>query len=209
MLQSIKKPKLVQWVTSEEVQSYLEEDSEFFDGLEHNIEKELPDKVKKKLKQHFMMLEEKYEMPSSFQLTLLHPFLAYLQLNVGDNDNHCSFGFADTQNAIATAFVYDSIPYMKTIERVTNPCFQETSFATVMKGKHVLNQPDEPDLESDHVEESSGQVIGGDREEEITFEENQGEHSEEHQSGSEALSALLSQATPAEPRTSTELRKGK
>ena len=69
-----------------------------------------------------MMLEEKYEMPSSFQLTLLHPFLAYLQLNVGDNDNHCSFGFADTQNAIATAFVYDSIPYMKTIERTMNAC---------------------------------------------------------------------------------------
>ena len=204
-----KKPKHVQWVASEEVQSYLEEDLAFFDGLEHNIEKELPDKVKKKLKQHFMMLEEKYEMPSSFQLTLLHPFLAYLQLNVGDNDNHCSFGFADTQNAIATAFVYDSIPYMKTIERMTNPCFQETSFATVMKGKHVLNQPDEPDLESDHVEESSGQVIGGDREEEITFERNQGEHSEEHQSGSEPLSALLSQATQAEPRTSTEPRRGK
>ena len=42
-----KKPKLVQWVASEEVQSYLEEDVAFFDGLEHNIEKELPDKVKK------------------------------------------------------------------------------------------------------------------------------------------------------------------
>ena len=42
-----KKPKHVQWVASEEVQSYLEEDLAFFDGLEHNIEKELPDKVKK------------------------------------------------------------------------------------------------------------------------------------------------------------------
>ena len=42
-----KKPKHVQWVASEEVQSYLEEDLAFFDGLEHNIEKELPHKVKK------------------------------------------------------------------------------------------------------------------------------------------------------------------
>jgi hypothetical protein len=156
-----------------------------------------------------MTLEEKYDIPTSFQLTLLHPYIAYLQLNVGDNDNHCSFGFANTQNAIATAFVCDTIPYMKTIERMTNPCFQETSFATVMKGEHVLNGPDEPDHESDHEEKSSGQVIGGDREKEITFEGNQGEHSEEHQSGSEALSALRSQATQADPRTSTELRRGK
>ena len=130
-------------------------------------------------------------------------------MNVGDNDNHCSFGLANTQNAIATAFVYDTIPYMKTIERMMNPCFQETSFATVMKSKHVLNGPDEPDLESDHVEESSGQVIGGDREEEITFEGNQWECSEEHQSESEALSALLSQTTQADPRATSELRKGK
>ena len=130
-------------------------------------------------------------------------------MNVGNNDNHCSFGFANTQNAIATAFEYDTIPYMKTIERMTNQCFQETSFATVMKGKHVLNGPDESDLESDHGEESSGQVTGGDREEEITFEGNQGGHSEEHQSESELLSALLSQATQADPRMSTELRRGK
>ena len=56
-----------------------------------------------------------------------------------------------------------------------------------MKGKHVFNGPDEPDLESDHVEELSGQVIGSDREEEITFEGKQGECSEEHQSGSDPL----------------------
>ncbi len=45
-----------------------------------------------------------------------------------------------------------------------------------MKGKHVLNQPDETDLESDHVEKSIGQVMEGDREEEITFEGNQSGH---------------------------------
>ncbi len=59
------------------------------------------------------------------------------------------------------------------------------------------------------MEELSHQVIGGDREEEITFEGNQGEHSEEHQSGSDPIGALLSQATPADPRTSTEPRRGK
>ena len=53
---------------------------------------------------------------------------------------------------------------MKTIERMTNPCFQDTPFATVMKGKHVLNEPDETDLESYHIEESIGQAMLVDRE---------------------------------------------
>ena len=48
-----KKNKLVQWVACEEVQAYLEEDLEFFGALEHNVEKELPVKMKKKLKTHF------------------------------------------------------------------------------------------------------------------------------------------------------------
>ena len=107
-------------------------------------------------------------MPTSFQLTLLHPYLAYLKSNIDEDDNNCLFGFADTQNAICTAFVYDTIPYMKTIERMTNPCFQEAPFASVMKGRHVLNEPDEADLDSDHVEEFSGQAKGGDREREVT-----------------------------------------
>ncbi len=84
-----KKAKQVQWVAGEDVKSYLEEDLEFFEGLEHNVRTELPVKVKKALKYHFMSLEEKYEMPSSFQLTLLHPYLAYIQSNVKDNDNNC------------------------------------------------------------------------------------------------------------------------
>ena len=67
--------------------------------------------------------------------------------------------FTDTQNAICTVFLYDTIPNMKTMERITNPCFQDTPFATVMKGKHVLNEPDETDLESYHVDESSGQAM--------------------------------------------------
>ncbi len=62
---------------------------------------------------------------------------------------------------------------MKTIKRMTNPCFQETPFATVMKGKHVLNEPDETDLKSDHVEESSGQAMVGDREEEVSIKRKQ------------------------------------
>ena len=98
-------------------------------------------------------------MPSSFQLTLLHPYLACIKSKVEDNDNNCLFGFADTQYAISTAFVYDTIPYMKTIERMTNPCFQEAPFASVMKGKHVLNEPFELDLESDHIKESSGEAM--------------------------------------------------
>jgi hypothetical protein len=42
-----KKNKLVQWVACEEVQAYLEEDFEFFGTLDHNVEKDLPVKMKK------------------------------------------------------------------------------------------------------------------------------------------------------------------
>ena len=42
-----KKTKTVYWVANETVRSYLEEDFNFFDGLEHNIEQPLPVKVKK------------------------------------------------------------------------------------------------------------------------------------------------------------------
>ncbi len=108
--------KLVQWVACEEVQAYLEEDLEFFGALEHNVEKELPAKMMKKLKTHFTYLKKEYEKPTSFQLTLLQPYLSYLQLTVNNN----------TQMAISMAFVI--------LERMTNPCFQDTEFATVMKG---------------------------------------------------------------------------
>ena len=131
-----KKNKRVQWVACEEVQAYLEEDIEFFGALEHNVEKDLPVKMKKKLKTHFTSLEKEYKRPTSFQLTLLQPYLSYLQLPVDNNDNSCSFGFADTQMAISTAFLFDTIPYMKTVERMTNPCFLNTEFAKLMKGKH-------------------------------------------------------------------------
>ena len=43
---------------------------------------------------------------------------------------------------------------MKTLERMTNPCFRDTNFATVMKGKHVMNAWDETVVES--VDEVSG-----------------------------------------------------
>jgi hypothetical protein len=134
LLQIFQKKKRVQWVACEEVQAYLEEDLEFFGALEHNVEKELPVKIKKKLMTHFASLEKEYEKPKSFQLTLLQPYLSYLQVTLDNNDNSCSFGFADTQMAISTAFVFDTIPYMKTVERMANPCFQNTEFTTLMMG---------------------------------------------------------------------------
>jgi hypothetical protein len=73
-------------------------------------------------------------------------------LIVDNNQNNCSFGFAATQNAITTAFLYDTIPFMNTMERMMNPCFQNTEFASVMKGKDVMNDSDE----SAHVGESGG-----------------------------------------------------
>ena len=45
-----KTSKIVHWVASATVQAYLEEDINFFDGLEHNIEQPLPVKVKKTLR---------------------------------------------------------------------------------------------------------------------------------------------------------------
>ena len=114
--------------------------------------------MKKKLKTHFTSLEKEYERPTSFQLTLLQPYLSYLQLHADNNDNNCSFGFADTQMAISTAFVYDTIPFMKTLERMTNPCFQGTDFATVMRGKHVTNVWEEAMIES------VGEVSGSEKE---------------------------------------------
>jgi hypothetical protein len=86
--------------------------------------------MQKKLKTHFMYLEKENEKPTSFQLTLLHSYISYLHVPVENNDNNCSFGFADTQMAISAAFVYGTIPFMKTLERMTNPCFQDTEFAT-------------------------------------------------------------------------------
>jgi hypothetical protein len=56
--------------------------------------------------------------------------------------------------AISTAFVFDTIPYIKTVEKMTNPCFQNTEFTTLMKGKHVTNTREETMLES--VGEVSG-----------------------------------------------------
>ena len=79
------KTKTVYWVANETVRSYLEEDFNFFDGLEHNIEESIPVKVKKKLKSHFKSLDEEYEEPTSFWLTILHPYLFHFQLPVEDN----------------------------------------------------------------------------------------------------------------------------
>ncbi len=195
-----KKNKLVQWVACEEVQAYLEEDLEFFGALEHNVEKELPVKIKKKLKTHFTYLEKEYEKPKSFQLTLLQPYLSYLQLTADDNDNNCSFGFADTQMAISTALLFDTIPYMKTVERMTNPCFQNTDFASVMKGKHVTNTWEETMLDS--VSEVSGSDKENVNEEEndefnagsdngsVNDEVNQSNHI-----ANDPIAILLSQAT--------------
>jgi hypothetical protein len=54
---------------------------------------------------------------------------------------------------------------MKTLERMTNPCFQDTDFATVMKGKHVMNTWDET------LVESIGEVSGSEKES-VNDEEN-------------------------------------
>ena len=62
-------------------------------------------------------------------------------------------------------YVNDTIPFMKTVERMTNPCFQDTDFATVMKGKHVINDCEETMVESD------GEVSGSEKES-VNYKEN-------------------------------------
>ena len=44
---------------------------------------------------------------------------------------------------MSISFLYSTIPFMKAMERMTNPCFQDKNFAKVMKGKHVEQDPDE------------------------------------------------------------------
>ncbi len=47
------------------------------------------------------------------------------------------FGFADTQFAFSTAFLYGNIPFMKSMERMINPFVQDTEFDSVTKVKHI------------------------------------------------------------------------
>jgi hypothetical protein len=75
-------------------------------------------------------------------LTILHSYLSHLQLPVDNNDNKSLFGFADTHFAISTAFLYDTILFMNTLERMTNPHFQDTEFAFIMTGKDVIGGSD-------------------------------------------------------------------
>lgn len=201
-----KKNKLVQWVACEEVQAYLEEDLEFFGALEHNVEKELPVKMKKKLKTHFAYLEKEYEKSKSFQLTLLHPYLSYLQLTLDNNDNSCSFGFADTQMAISTAFLFDTIPYMKTVERMTNPCFLNTEFAKLMKGKHVTNTWEETLLESvGEVSDSEKENVNDEENEEFNAGSDNGSVNDEVNQ-SDPIANLLSQAAIEENQNPTTVK---
>jgi hypothetical protein len=121
--------------------------------------------MKKNLKTQFTSLENEYEKPTDFQLTLFQPYLSYLQLPVDSINNNCSFGFVDTQMAISTAFVFDMIPFMKTLERMTNPCFQNTDFAILMKGKHATNAWEDTMLDS------VGEISGSEKES-VNDEEN-------------------------------------
>ena len=133
----------VRWAANPTVQGFLEEDVKFFEGLEHNKEVALPDKVKSSLSNHFETLIRDYKAPNFFQLTVLHPYHSYLWMRPnGGFDNTCSYGFADTQVAMSTSFLYGTIPFMKSMERMTNPCCQDKDFAKVMKGKHVEWDPD-------------------------------------------------------------------
>ena len=78
---------------------------------------------------------------------MLHPYVAELEFYVKCHLRSQTVGFADTQNAVSTDFLYDTIPFMKTMERMTNPCFPEKPFAKVMKYKQVVNDFNELDQE--------------------------------------------------------------
>ncbi len=67
-------------------------------------------KVKKKLKSHFKSFDEEYKEPTSFQLTILHPYLSYL------------------------------------MKRMTNPCYKDAEFVSIMKGTHVIGGSDHAEM---------------------------------------------------------------
>ena len=105
-------------------------------------------------------MDEEYGEPRSFQLNVLHPYLSYLESPLDDNDNQSSFGFADTQFAISNAFLYDTIPFMKTMERMTNPYFQDAQFASIMKSKQFIGGSEsEKDEVSNLLLNESGPLI--------------------------------------------------
>ena len=100
--------------------------------------------------------------PTHFGLWFFTAISYLWLLTDDDNDNYCSFVFADTQVVISTSFLFGTIPFMKTIERMTNPYFQDIDFAKVLKGKHVRHDPDEPDNELEDLERFSSQEVGND-----------------------------------------------
>ena len=55
---------------------------------------------------------------------------------------------------MSTSFLYGTIPFMKAMEKMTNPCFQDKDFAKVMKGKHMKQDPDEFCCEFESAEAS-------------------------------------------------------
>ena len=78
-------------------------------------------------------------------------------------------GFSNTQNAISTAFVYDTIPFMKTMDRMTNPCFQEKEFSKVMKHKQVAKDCNKLDSKSNCIVESGVHKTVSDKDGDIPF----------------------------------------
>ena len=55
---------------------------------------------------------------------------------------------------MSTSFLYGTVIFMKAMERMTNPCFQDKNFAKVMKDKHVEQDPDEFRVEFESAETS-------------------------------------------------------
>ena len=83
---------------------------------------------------------------------------------------------------------------MKTVERMTNPCFLNTEFAKLMKGKHVMHTWEETLLNSVREVSSEKENVNDEENEEFNAgSENGSVNDEVYQS--DPIENLLSQAT--------------
>ena len=98
--------------------------------------------------------------------------------------------------AISTALLFDTVPYMKTVERMTNPCFQNTEFASVMKGKHVMNTWEEIMLDSVSEVFGSEKEFANDEENDEFNSGGDNRSVNDEVNQSDPIANLLSQATP-------------
>jgi hypothetical protein len=95
---------------------------------------------------------------------------------------------------------------MKTLERMTNPCFLNTEFAKLMKGKHVMHTWEETLLESvGEVSDSEKENVNDEENEEFNAGSDNGSVNDEVNQ-SDPIANILSQAAIEENQNPTNVK---